>query len=340
MRRLNRKELRLISDATLKKTAELGFLHARKNVPYIKRTIRELKYRVGKPAIVISAGPSLHKRESLQIIKRANFTGRIVAVDGSLGHCLRNGIVPDFVLTVDPHPHRIVRWFGDTRLAQRPEDDYFRRQDLDPVLNRDEFKRNQELIQLVNKYGPKIKVIISTSVTPDITERCQQAGMELYWWSPLYDDYEDPNSYSRKISRITRVPCMVTGGNCGTSAWVFTHTILKSPKIILVGMDFSYSPGTRVENTQYYEILKEIFPRDPAKGLIKVYNPYLKNTWLTDPAYYWYSKSFIEMANIAPCKTYNCTEGGILFGRGVKFLPLSKALATIMKHKARKGKKG
>ena len=331
MKRLNKSQMQKISEATLRKTAETGLANARKNAPYIKKTIRDLKGLRQKPSVVISAGPSLHKQKSLQAIKKADFKGYIVAVDGSMGHCLRNGIVPDFVITVDPHPHRIIRWFGDTRFAERPEDDYFRRQDLDPALNRNEISRNNELIDLINKYGPKMKMIISTSVTPDITKRCLEAGTELYWWNPLYDDYDDPDSYSRRIYDITRVPCMVTGGNCGTSAWVFAHSILKSPRVILVGMDFSYRPGTKVENTQYYDVLKELLPEDPAAGLIKVYNPYLKGTWLTDPAYYWYSKSFLEMAKHAPCETYNCTEGGILFGSDVGFIRLSKGLNIAKK---------
>ena len=94
----------------------------------------------------------------------------------------------------------------------------------------------------------------------------------------------------------------------------------------MVGMDFSYPPGTNVRNTQYYEFLKELLPDNPEAGLIEVYNPYVKETWLTDPAYYWYSQNFLEMAPQASCKTYNCTEGGILFGDGVEFIGLSEAL--------------
>lgn len=339
MKKLDKRELQIITDATFNKTAEIGFLHARKNASYIKKTIKDLDVKTQKPALVISAGPSLHRRKSIDVIKKSGFKGHIVAVDGTLGHCLRNGIVPDFVLTVDPHPHRIVRWFGDTKLRERPEDDYFSRQDLDPALNRDEITRNEELIKLVNRYGPKIKVIISTSVSPDITARCIEAGMELYWWNPLYDDFDKPDSYSRKIYKMTHAPCMVTGGNCGASAWVFSHSVLKSRQVIMVGMDFSYPPGTHMKNTQYYEIFKEIFPEDPAKGLIKVYNPHLKENWMSDPSYYWYSKGFADMAKIAPCKTYNCTEGGILFGKGIKFTSLSRALADVKKKNHKKAKK-
>jgi|TARA_B100001964_G_C14253874_1_gene611299 hypothetical protein len=330
---LNEEQLKAISGATLKKTAEIGLKHARENLPYIENTIRDIKKDIfdkpAKPALVISAGPSLHLKESIESIKRSGFSGYIVTADGSLGYCLRNGVVPDYVVTVDPHPHRIIRWFGDPKLTKRPEDDYFKRQDLDPVMNNDEVTRNDELIELVNGYGSQIKAVISTSVSPEITKRCIEAGMDLYWWNPLYDDYERPESCSKRVYQQNKVPCMVTGGNVGTSAWVFSHVILNSPEVLLVGMDFSYPPGTNVKNTQYYDMLKEIFFENPEKGLIEIYNPYLKETWITDLAYCWYNEIFLKMVPLASCKTYNCTEGGILFGKGVEFVPLSTGLERI-----------
>ena len=180
------------------------------------------------------------------------------------------------------------------------------------------------MLRLVDHYGHRIKVIISTSVSPEITRRCLDAGMELFWWNPIYDDYEKEDSITKKLFELNKVPCMVTGGNIGSSAWVFSHTMLKSPVIVMVGMDFSYPPGTNVRNTQYYDILKEITSNDPELGLIEVYNPFLNETWITDPAYYWYQQSFLQMSLQAPVKTYNCTEGGILFGEGIQFAAYRK----------------
>ncbi|MBF0328477.1 MAG: DUF115 domain-containing protein [Nitrospirae bacterium] len=331
---LSEEQLKLISEATLRKTAAIGLKHASENKAYLNKSIKDLRNELQslppKPSLVISAGPSLHRHKSIETIKDKGFNGHIIAVDGALGHCLRNGVVPDFVITVDPDPHRIIRWFGDPRLAERPVDDYFKRQDLDPAFRENEVARNAEMIELVNRYGSKIKAIISTSVSSEITRRCLEAGMELYWWNPLYDDYDAPESVTRKIRKLNGVPCMVTGGNVGTSAWVFTHTILKSPEVVLVGMDFSYPPGTDVVNTQYYEHLKEIFPDDPSKGLIFINNPHTGETLCTDPAYYWYNINFLNMAPLASCKTYNCSEGGILFGNGVEFRKLSEVLTSML----------
>lgn len=330
MKRLSKAQLDIIAQQTLEKTAEVGWENAKKNLPYIRKTILDLRSeafsKVIDAAIIVSAGPSLHRRHPAPAILASKFKGPIVAADGSLGYCLRNGLVPDYVVTVDPGPTRIIRWFGDPALAHREADDYFQRQDLDPTLNREEQVRNQELIELVNRYGRGIKAIISTSVNPEVSLRCLEAGMGLYWWNPLYDDYDAPNSYSRRVYQLTKVPCMVTGGNCGTSAWVFAHAVLHSKRTALLGMDLSYHPDTPIQNTQYYKELVELFGDRAEEAFIRVYNPYLKETWYTDPTYYWYRQGLLELARQADCETYNCTEGGIVFGKGIKFIPFKDFL--------------
>ena len=322
-----------VSDWTYRKCIDKCIEHAALNKKYIKKSIKHLSIELsndgGKPALVVSGGPSLHANNHIQALKEEGFSGRIVAADGSMGHCLRHGIVPDYVLTVDPDPHRIIRWFGDPRLNERPEDDYFHRQDIDPELRENELKRNEETIALVNRYGPQIKLIISTSVTPEITERALQAGMELYWWTPLYDDFALGASASRRLCQELKVPCMTTGGNVGSSCWAFAQAVLRSDPVLMVGMDFSYPPGTDVYHTQYYDVLKELYPDDPARGLISVYNPHLGQEWRTDPAYYWYAECFRKMLPAAGGKSINCTEGGILFGEGIAWKPFRQALREL-----------
>ena len=97
----------------------------------------------------------------------------------------------------------------------------------------------------------------------------------------------------------------------------------------MVGMDFSYPPDTDVYNTQYFKIFEELFPDAPESGLFKVENPALGETWVTDPAYYWYRKCFLEMVGHAPGHTINCTEGGILFGENIEWCSLRSALQQI-----------
>lgn len=323
-----------LASATYRKCIDLGVKHALANKPYIKKTIKnlaqELKGSSSRPGLVISGGPSLHRNKHIQILKEEGFDGYLIAADGAFGHCLREGVIPDFVVTVDPDPHRIIRWFGDPRLSHRPEDDYFSRQDIDPTLNKDEIRKNEETIELVNRYGSQIKLIISTSVTPEIAERALDAGMELYWWTPLYDDFQQADSRSKALCKELGVPCMTTGGNVGSSCWVFAKAVLQCDPVFMVGMDFSYPPGTEAYHTQYYEVLKDIYPDEPARGLIKVHNPHLDEVWLTDPAYYWYAHNFLQMLHAVSGRTVNCTEGGILVGDEIEWSPFRQALKDLV----------
>jgi hypothetical protein len=324
----------LIGRATFAKTAPVGVKNAERNLPYIEKSVADIAAPLGsgrasESALVISAGPSLHHRRSVATVRESGYKGTCIAVDGSLGHCLRNGVVPDYVITLDPHAERILRWFGNPHLATRVEDDYFRRQDLDPAFHHREHELNLELIELVNRHGPDLKLVVATCVDPAVAERCLDAGMELYWWNPIYDDYDDPQSITRQVFDLTGVPCMVTGGNCGTAAWVFAHAILGKRHVGLAGMDLGYRPGTPLLNTQYFYELREILGDKVSDAYIPVHNPYVDEEWFTDPTYYWYRSCFLSLVRDAPCTTYNCTEGGTVFGEGVHVRPLSDFLAEF-----------
>ncbi len=321
---------RQIAEVTLAKTAAIGLRHAEANLPYIRRTIGDLPAAFGRDggrAIVVSAGPSLHRRHTAARIRAAGFEGLVVATDGALGHCLRADLVPDVVISVDPHPTRIVRWFGDPALAKRPVDDYFRRQDLDPHLNRDEAERNEELLRMVDRVGPRIAAALATCVAPSVTRRALEAGMPVYWWNPIYDDYDDPGSVTRRVFELTKVPCMVTGGNTGAAAWVLVTVVLGYREVALVGMDLSYHPKTPTMQTQYYVELRDMLGDDVERAYVHVENPHLGETWYTDPTYWWYRQTFLELAGQSQATTYNCTEGGILFGEAVCWMGLDEFLA-------------
>src|SRR6266545_3419438 len=200
---LGRRIAEALEAATFERVAGVGLANAEENRPRIARSVLELAETplgTGEAAVVVGAGPSLHRRRSLERLRGSGFAGTIVAADGALGACLRAGVVPHVVVSVDPHPERIVRWFGDPTLTAPRGDDYFRRQEMDPTHHDDESGANREidanraLIALVDAYGPKIKVAAATSVAPTVVKRCKQADMAIYWWNPMFDDYDKPDS--------------------------------------------------------------------------------------------------------------------------------------------------
>jgi len=324
---LGRRIAAQLGAATLERVGGAGLANAELNAPRIRHSLLELEgihLRAGTAAMVIGAGPSLTRRRSLERLARGGFPGTVVAVDSALGACLRHGIVPDLVLTVDPHPERIVRWFGDPTMTTVSADDYFRRQEMDPTHAVDEVGANRAVLELVDRHGPGMRLAIATSASPAVVDRCEKAGMRLYWWNPMYDDYEQAGSLSRRLHRLNGLPCLNGGGNVGTAAWVVSHAVLGKTRLGLVGLDFGYAPGTPYSNTQYFPELQEMFGDRLAEAFIHLENPVLGETWFTDPAYYWFREVFLEMVASATCETVNCTEGGVLFGPGIKTASLER----------------
>ena len=329
---LGRKLAARLGEATFDRVAKVGLLNAELNRPRARRSVLDLgdmEIGAGDAAVVVAAGPSLARRRSIERLRDSPFAGAIVAVDGALGACLRHGLVPHVVVTLDPHPERIVRWFGDPSLTAPSADDYFRRQEMDPVQARDEVAANRELVDLVDRHGPGLRLAIATSAAPAVASRCDKAGMELYWWNPMFDDHDAPDSVSRRLHRENGLPCLNGGGNVGTAAWVLAHAVLGKRRVGIVGMDFSYAPGTPYERTQYYPELVAMFGARHPEAFIHEPSPFLGETWMTDPAYYWFREVFLEMASEAEGQTFNCTEGGILAGPGVPMVGLEEFLDAV-----------
>jgi hypothetical protein len=292
-----------------------------KNKTHITKTISDLpEIKNKEKAIVINAGPSLHHRKTLETLKKYNFNGPIIAIDGSYVKCLKAGIIPDYVLTMDPHAKRVVRWFGDPDYEDNLDgDDYFSRQDLDIEFRADSLKNNRINIDLVNKFAPRTKLIIAATSHSSVVKRVKDSGFEMYWWLPLVDDPESHDSLTRKMYEATRLPALNTGGNVGTTAWVFAQFWLEAQKVAVIGMDLGYYKDLPYKMTQgYYELLKligkdyltdEYFP--------KMMNPLTKEEFYTDPTYFWYRQNILELIKNSSTTLYNCTEGGTLYGDGI-----------------------
>lgn len=72
----------------------------------LRDTFRKLPDIQNVPAIVVSAGPSLDK--NILELKQAKGKSLIIAVDTALKSLLKNDIVPDLLITVDPHKPPIL----------------------------------------------------------------------------------------------------------------------------------------------------------------------------------------------------------------------------------------
>lgn len=284
----------------------------------------------GDSAVCLASGPSVARRQPAAALKAAQYEGALVVADSAFGYCLRNGLVPDLVVTVDPHPTRIVRWFGDTALEGAPAgaDDYFRRQDLDP-RHADELRANREILDLMARHARGVRIALSTSASEAVVRRAIDLGMDIYWWNPMHDDPDQPGSVTRRLFEMNGMPCINAGGNVGSASWMIADAVLGKRHVALSGFDFSYYADTPRSRTQYYREAVALVGEENLDDIfIWIHNPHLGQWFYTDPAYMWYRTALLDMARDADCETVNCTEGGIVFGDAVAFAPLASFLAA------------
>ena len=285
------------------------------NFPNGEPSIRFIKARPEK-CLIVSAGPSLYRQNSLE--RARSFKGTVVATDGAFIQCLKKGLYPDIVITIDPHPTRIVRWFGDPDIKKNLNgDDYFERQDLDVSFRKNAETMNKINIKLVNLFNPLL--IIACSAPANVVRRTRR--LDRRWFVPLVDDPEQ-DGLTKAMQDITGLPAMNTGGTVGNCAWVFAHSILKSKDIACVGMDFAYYPDTPYEQTQSWHMLK-------GRENYQDYYPQEASVWgkfYTDPTYYWYRQNLLDLLEAGNGEITNCTEGGLLYGNRVKTATLEQWL--------------
>lgn len=282
----------------------------------------------GDAAIVIAAGPSLWKQDPLARILESGFKGAVIVAESAMAYCLRGGLVPDMTVTVDPDDKRIIRFFGDPDLNEKDllEDDYFRRLERDFQLN-DEVRANEEVLRLLNEHGHKFKIALSTSTSEALVNRVFDIGMDAYWWNPMLDSIDAPDSTTAEIRALNGLPCINAGGNVGTAAWMMAHAVLGKKHVALLGMDFSYYADNPYSKTHYYwEAIELVGEENLDSVFMHLENPHTGELFYTDPALMLYRNVFLELADEADCTTYNCTGGGILFGDPVQFTPLEAFL--------------
>lgn len=330
------KLLPLQNEMTWDRHGSLALENAKRNAAYFDRgdslsALRGVQIGEGNSCVVVAAGPSVKRKDPARQIKESGYKGAVIASESALSYCLRSGVVPDLAVTIDPHTTRVVRWFGDPSLTEEKlkEDDYFSRQDQDDAFA-EEMRANEEILEQLNKHGQDIRIALSTMASEAVVDRVLEAGMQIYWWNPMLDDPDREDSITGALIRENGFPSINAGGNVGTACWMMGDVLLEKERVALTGVDFSYYDGTPYFNTQYYHEAVELVGEENLDSLyVRFFNEH-ENAWFfTDPAYLWYRECFLEMVLDANCRTYNCTEGGILFGDGVTVMPFREFLAMV-----------
>lgn len=288
--------------------------NARRNRALMHRSIREVK-PLDRAVLVISAGPSLYRQKSLE--RLSVHVGMrphpvIVAVDGAYIQCLEHGIIPDYVITMDPHPTRIVRWFGDPDFeAHSRGDDYFARQDLDEAFRVDALATNLRNIGLVDRYAGASRLIVCCCAPETVVERTATFPVRL-WFAPIVDNPQAPGSLTYRLADLTRLPSLNTGGTVGSAAVMFAHCLLRAKRIGAIGMDLGYYADTPYLRTQSWNMVKDM-PGDARDYYPSVTHPEWGECYV-DPTYWWYRQNLLSLLKAGEFTLHNLTGGGSLYG--------------------------
>jgi hypothetical protein len=272
------------------------------NLEHIKNesSVRELipnSINLTSSALVIGRGPSIQKRNHLEILSKSNYNGTILCTDGSLINVLKSGITPDkfknfFVITIDTQERQ-------KKLYDNP---------------------------IVQKYGNQIKCILSSTVSPHTYNIVKGSGMKIFWIHTLVDYDKGKSSFNYITSVMSKtaknpkgLPAIQTGGNVGTTAWVIAWNILKHSHVGLIGIDHGYYSDERSSDDHFLPN-NENNKIEFKKAYPTIYNPIFNVTCTQDPIFQYYSnalKEFIVKAS-KYVTTINATEGGAIFGDGIQ----------------------
>jgi len=251
-----------------------------------------------EPSIVIGAGPSLKRFKHLNALHKSKFNGTVFAVDKILIDCLKEGVVPDFVVSMD----------GD---------------DLSSFFDS----------PLVDKYASKIKAIFSVTSNPNTVNRFKG---EKYFFIPLIDSLE-PLSVTNVLKLMTGKSILRGAGNVGTSCWFISVFLLKDP-IALIGMDFGWNlykeDGSvlNLNETDYFSKYAAMHGNDVnkiASCYRRVFHPFFKTEAITDFVFQTYWDAFLSWVKAVGVKTINCSEGGVIFGEGIDCMYFKDFLSTF-----------
>lgn len=268
----------------------------------------KVKYPPKSTAIIVGRGPSLFKNKHPEMLAESNYKGLIVSSDGGMIPLLEAGVVPQVVVCVDGS-EVITKWFNHP---------------------------------LVRKHGSKMKLILTVTANHKVYQTAKQAGMKIYWFHPMFDDWRENESWTRLQCLLSATekypkgaPRAMAGANSGAFAWIAAMAIFKRSPIALIGIDFGYPEGTKLEDTQYYSSVLRYAKGDVSiikKAYKEFYHPTFKQKAFCDLVFYHYRQAFLEMQQEVPIwykhygGTINCTEGGTLFGQGIKCMKFKEFL--------------
>lgn len=238
-----------------------------------------------RPAVVIGAGPSLQEYHHLELLAESklytNKIGTIITTSHGLKDCLEAGIVPDYMILIDPEPVMI-----------------------------DHFNHS-----IVEKHMKEVTAIFTISINHEVFEAWK--GNKIFFQS-IIPESTIPNVHAVLSGLFRNITEMDAGANAGTTSFSVA-TLMGCNPIALIGMDLSFLPDTPVEETPYYNTFRPAF-ETKEEMMKECYHfhthSFFGNKCYTDKIYYNFVRGFISGAKLAKDKkgvrTINCSGRGVI----------------------------
>ena len=307
-------------DATYNSKIGLWMENFAVNLPKIRKglDLLELPKQEGHPCIVVGGGPSLKRYRHLSMIKKSGWNHPILCCDKTLRDCLDHGITPYAVASVDGSPV-IARFYKGV---------------------------SKEVAKQIN-------AVFAVTVHPRTVKTWKGA---IYWFLALLDCPYTPDEKKPELVKTNRKSVsyimhllsrgkspMSAIGNVGATLWNIGYELGCSP-LILIGFDYSEQVRFK-EQLIYWKSYVNMFnkvgglPLEEAKQKAAVLhqvetNPDFGTTYLVNPIWKSYRRTFAQHIIQSKVHTLNCTGGGCLTTRAISVphfeaYSLKKALAKF-----------
>jgi len=301
---LIRDSARRISRYTFRVKERLWMENLGKNMQQIRsgRDVREIPKGKGA-AVVVASGPSVKKYRQLETLKQ--YLEDFEEVKLTVFSCDR-ALKPCIKMGIQPR--YVCTTDADAMIAQ-----FYR--GLEP--------------------SSETEAIFNATVHPDVLEACPY---KRYFYVSIIDDPFEEKSLTRAIHYMTGKTMMASMGNVGANTWNLAWYLQYDP-IILLGIDFGYSPETPIEKTAYYKAYRKMAEKIAGdtkhkkrvlKGFYRlVENPETGKSVLVDMNFAAYREMFLPFLKKARCTTINCSPESSLFGEGVVCRDLGEVLEEL-----------
>lgn len=286
--------LEFVASQTWQLKEELWAGNLAENMPVVRqgRDIKELPKPNGSSAVVVGAGPSVERHGHLKLLKESEYGGAIVACDKALVPCLKAGVTPDIVISVDG-AQAISKFFDDPIIAE----------------------------------NGRTKAALNVTTHPDTLAKVH---CEKYFFMTSYDDPFGERSITRMIHFMTRKTILSSFGCVGGQA-VNLAMFLGADPVVMVGMDYGYPGDTPLEQTSYHQSYRWLAERSGKKigeYFTKIHNPDTGEEVMLDLNWSVYRELFLRHMRVMRKKVrvVNCSPTSSLFGEGIEFMTLGEAL--------------